>query len=159
MNDPRLHLLLVGGDTGAGEPERLRLMASSHDFLNHLHLVGYSSEPQKFLRVADVVVNSRTDPEPFGLSVVEAMMMAKPLLVHALGGPAETVLDNQTGWHVPEPTLAAFQAGIERALADRPQWRKMGEAGRERALRFFSVPAQVDWYLGHVKQRMKPGKK
>ncbi len=142
-----LHLVLVGGPVDSPFAEQLRQTAGRAGAADRLHLVGVVNDPERYYPLVDVAINSRVDPEPFGLSVVEAMMMRVPVLAHALGGPAETVLDGATGWLVQEPTVAAFAEGLRRALRDQACWRAMGLAGRERALACFSLEVQTRRYL------------
>lgn len=127
---PDMRLLICGGPLDSayaakltGEIDRLGLNGA-------VHLSGPSddlADPLTSLyAMCDVIVNARLDPEPFGLSVIEGMMMGKPLLVHALGGPAETVIDRADGWHVDDPSPAGFERGIRRAMADRARWPAIG---------------------------------
>jgi glycosyltransferase involved in cell wall biosynthesis len=134
-----IHLLLLGGPTDGPIAAQMRELAARHGAEHRLHFAGFTKEPERYYGVIDVAVNCRIDPEPFGLSVVEAMLMGKPVLVHALGGPAETVLDGETGWHVQQPTVAAFASGIRRVMADRSRWAEMGKAARRHALQNFSL--------------------
>ncbi|NNM86105.1 MAG: glycosyltransferase family 4 protein [Phycisphaerales bacterium] len=140
------HLLLLGGPCDGAFAGMLRRLADRWDMGGRLHLVGNVPDPERYYGAVDVAINARVDAEPFGLSVVEAMMMGKPVLVHALGGPAETVLDGVTGWHVPEPTVAALRLGFERVIEDRSRWAEMGRAGRHRASGDFSLRKQAETY-------------
>ena len=85
--------------------------------------------------------------EPFGLSIVEAMLMQKPVLAYNLGGPSETVVDGQTGWHIDNPSVEACEAGLVRALRDRAVWHEMGQLGRARALREYTTEVVAGEYL------------
>ena len=149
-----VHLLLIGGPMESEFGRQLRHAAAQLGMADCFHLVGHTDHPERYYAAVDVAVNARVDPEPFGLSVVEAMLCAKPVLVHALGGPAETVIDGVTGWHVKEPTVEAFKAGILRALADRPRWAEMGAAARARALEHFTLERQAEFYAKTVKDRL-----
>ncbi|MEM1211453.1 MAG: glycosyltransferase family 4 protein [Planctomycetota bacterium] len=142
-----LHLLVLGGPTDGELAGRMVSAAESAGQRDRLHLLGRVEEPQRYYGAMDVAVNSRVDPEPFGLSVVEGLMMGVPTLVHALGGPAETVSDGMTGWHITDPSVPGFEAGLTRVLADRQRWPEMGRAARVEALKRFSVGAQVDRYF------------
>ncbi len=152
--DPPVHLLILGDVETRAYAQTLRDLARSRRLADRLHLLGYKTDPERYYSLVDIAVNARIDPEPFGLSVVEAMMMGKPALVHALGGPAETVLDGVTGWHVAEPSVEAFEHGLQRALADRPRWAEMGRAARQRALEHFSLRRQARQYLAIVNERL-----
>ena len=148
------HLLLLGGPIEGDFADELRTLAKSLGIAERLHIVGNVSDPERYYGVIDVAINAYLGAESFGLSVVEAMMMGKPVLVHALGGPAETVLDGQTGWHVHEPTVEGFKAGLLRALGEREKWAAMGAAGRQRALEQFSLSRQAKQYVDIVRQRL-----
>ncbi len=148
------HLLLLGGPTESEYADELRLLAKRLGVMERLHLYGNVPDPERYYHLVDMAINARIDPEPFGLSVVEAMMMGKPVLVHALGGPAETVLDRETGWHVQEPTVEGFKAGLLRALGEREKWEVMGAAGRKRALEYFSLSRQAKEYVSIVRGRL-----
>lgn len=142
-----LHLLLLGGPVDGEFASELRQIARDAGAEHRLHLVGLVADPERYYAVSDVVVNSRIDPEPFGWTVIEAMMMRRPMLVHASGGPAETVIDGETGWHVGAPTQEAFKAGLVRALHARPRWDSMGRAARAHSVAHFSSTSVAVRYL------------
>ncbi|MGC9260784.1 MAG: glycosyltransferase family 4 protein [Phycisphaerae bacterium] len=148
------HLLLPGGPAEGGFADELRALAAQLGVSDRLHLIGSVPDPERYYGIVDLPINARIDPEPFGLSVVEAMMMSKPVLVHALGGPAETVVDGVTGWHVNEPTVEGFKNGLLRALGDREKWAAMGAAARARALEHFSLSRQAKQYVEIVRKRL-----
>ena len=161
--DPPLHLLLIGGPLDGPLAIELRGIlehsppGSMHD-PKRMHLLGPVTDPQRYYGIIDIGINCRIDPEPFGISVVEAMLMGKPVLVHALGGPAETVIDGVTGWHVHEPTVSAFVQGLRRALGERSSWVEMGQAGRQRALEHFATYRQAVRYQAIVEQTISRAK-
>ena len=142
-----LHLLLLGGPADGDFARGLRAQATAASQPHRLHLAGQVAEPERYYGAVDIGINLRVDPEPYGLSVVEAMMMGVPMLVHALGGPAETVVDGETGWHIDKPTIAAIEKSLHRVLADRTRWVNMGRAARMRAVTHFTLERQVDHYL------------
>jgi glycosyltransferase involved in cell wall biosynthesis len=152
---PHLHLLLVGGPLESKYTAEVRRLAETADASARLHLVGPRTDLETYYDAIDVAVNSRIDAEGFGLSVVEAMMMGRPVLVHANGGPAETVVDGVTGWHVSAPSVHSFARGIERALGDRAHWPRMGADARAHALEFFSIEAVARRYISAVQPALR----
>lgn len=68
--------------------------------------------------------------ETLGLSVLEAMAYAKPVIVTAHGSFRETVLDGETGFLVDERDVAAMGRKIALLLSDHELAREMGERGR-----------------------------
>jgi glycosyltransferase involved in cell wall biosynthesis len=66
--------------------------------------------------------------------------MGRPILASPLGGPAETVVDGQTGWLVPAGDAGAWAQAVETALTTSPEARaRMGEAARTRIVRHYSL--------------------
>ncbi|MGC9260883.1 MAG: glycosyltransferase family 4 protein [Phycisphaerae bacterium] len=149
-----VHLLLLGGPAEGGFANELRAVAGRMGVVERLHLNGNVPDPERYYGAVDLVISAYAGAESFGLSVVEAMMMGKPVLVHALGGPAETVLDGVTGWHVHEPTVEGFKAGLLRALGEREKWAALGAAGRKRALEYFNLSRQAKQYVEIVRTRL-----
>src|SRR5690606_1639192 len=96
------------------------------------------SNIEDYYSLVDVMVNSRRDAEPFGLTVVEAMLMMKPLIALKLGGPSETIIDGVTGWLIEESTPEAYFLGMVAAFEKRNQWSQIGKNGRKHALNNFT---------------------
>ena len=118
-----------------------------------VHFLPPQDDPAPAVAMMDLCISCRPDAEGFGLSVVEAMLLGKPVLVRALGGPAETVVDGETGWHIQQADPDSIANGLRRALQDRPRWDAMGAAGRQRALDNYclaqSIPAYERCLLEH----------
>lgn len=150
--EPERHLLLLGGPTDGPEAVAIREMAARAGMADRVHFAGVVADAETYYPLTDVGVNSRVDPEPFGLSVIESMLMGRPVLVHALGGPAETVVDGVTGWHCHGTMPEAWERALRRVLADRPRWGEMGAAARERANQNFTTQRVTARYLGIVEK-------
>lgn len=66
-------------------------------------------------------------------TIIEAMMMGRPVLATDIRGSREEVMPEETGLLVPTRAPEALAAAMERFLAD-PAWAcRLGQAGRERA--------------------------
>ena len=145
-SDVPLHLVLVGRVMEEAYGQSLRNEAHRADAADRLHILGAVEEPERYYQLTDVQINARIGPEPFGLSVIEAMMMGRPVLVHALGGPRETVLDGVTGWHIPDVSHTTLLEGLRRAMDDRARWPQMGVEGRRHAVERFSSRGRAAEY-------------
>ena len=62
--------------------------------------LGKMTDIESIYSCIDCCVNFSLDPEPFGLTVVEAMARKKIVLVAAHGGPEEIVTNGMDGFHV-----------------------------------------------------------
>lgn len=148
----KLAVLLAGEPIGSPYADELRSLVRRLGIGSRVKLLPGVGDVERYLASVDLAFNCRIDPEPFGLSVVEAMLMGKPVIVHALGGPAETVVDGQTGWHYRAPTTEALTGAIERALAERSRWGQVGAAGRERAMTHYACHATGARYIQIIAQ-------
>ena len=73
--------------------------------------------------------------EDWGMTPLEGMLRAKPIVAVASGGPLESVIDGKTGWLLsPEPT---DWADLLRSIVERPEEvARMGSQAREHVVRF-----------------------
>jgi glycosyltransferase involved in cell wall biosynthesis len=74
-----------------------------------------------------LVLPSRCEGLP--LSLVEAMLHSRVVIATDVGGNAEAVVDNETGFIAASPTERDLDEALERAWAARSRWREMGLAG------------------------------
>jgi glycosyltransferase involved in cell wall biosynthesis len=120
---PAVELVLTGNDwTDRGW---LEAFAGRLGIRERVRFTGPRSEPSIRIQAeADLaVLPSRFDG--FGLTLVEAMLAARPVIASAAAGVATHVARSGGGW-ISEPTAGAIAATLERAMADRPVWEEMG---------------------------------
>jgi glycosyltransferase involved in cell wall biosynthesis len=110
-------------------PERARLEADG------VYLLGRVPDVTAWLRRADLLVHPARW-EGFGLSLLEAMLSAVPVVATRVSSIPEIVRDGETGILVPPDDHEALAAAIVSVL-DNP--RDYGLAGRARARAEFSV--------------------
>src|SRR5438477_4121052 len=110
----RVPLKIVGDG-----PERARLARTATAAQHHVEFLGRVSNEQvrDYYRRAAVVL--LPGEEDFGIVPVEAQACGRPVVALGRGGAAETVVANETGLLVDEPTSGAFADAIGRALAAR----------------------------------------
>jgi glycosyltransferase involved in cell wall biosynthesis len=133
--------LVVVGD---GE-ERGRLEALARERGARVRFVGYQADPRAFVAACDAVV-STADREPLGLSVLEALAMARPVIAFAVGGIPEIVEDDVTGLLVSETTAAALARAMDRARRDRPSLERMGASARRFVVERCSIDRMCHGY-------------
>jgi glycosyltransferase involved in cell wall biosynthesis len=68
--------------------------------------------------------------EPFGLSIVEAMAMRKPVIACGTGGVPEIITHGRDGWLVQERSEEAVATAIATLLSDDDLCRQIGERAR-----------------------------
>jgi glycosyltransferase involved in cell wall biosynthesis len=117
MDRVDLHVVAVGpfapDDPYVGE---VRARAAALGRADRLHLVGPVDDMAAAYAAADVVA-CPSRMEAFGRVSIEAQAMARPVVVHRVGGLPETLLEGSTGWSVEPGDTAAFAQALARALA------------------------------------------
>lgn len=73
--------------------------------------------------------------EDWGIVPLEAMACGKPVLANASGGPAESIVDRQTGLLL-EPTVASWSAAIRQLAGDENALLAMGRAAHRHVRQF-----------------------
>ena len=106
-------------------------------------LLGQRDDVPLVMRACDVVVLP-SDAEALPTVLIEAALMARPVVAMDVGGVGEIVVDGETGLLVPHGDVGAMAAAVERLLDDAPLRATMGALARERALRVFSSDVQLD---------------
>lgn len=135
----------VGGvfDTEITYMERFRAQVRELGIEKNFIIEDFRSDMPSVFAALDVFVLPSTQPEPFGLVVIEAMASGKPVVATAPGGPSETVVDGETGYLVPPSNPREIASAVEKLLTDPEKRKLMGEAGRKRACSVFTLPRYV----------------
>ncbi len=171
---PRAHLDLVGGrgampmrllvslsddplvrslerfyapDGSSDYPERLDALVREagledrvtfHSYLPHKEIISYYQR-------ASIVVNPSLS-ETFGISIVEGMACGVPVVATRIGGMLDTVVD-EVGRAVPPEDPERLAQAMCEILEDRALARRMGAAGRQRAITKFTWKARANRLL------------
>ena len=98
------------------------------------------------MRQMDVLVNA-SDPEPFGIVLIEAMARGVAVVAVNSGGPGEFIEDHRTGLLARSGEPAALADALEPLLAS-PELRvALGQAGREAYLVSSPTPPCASGYF------------
>jgi glycosyltransferase involved in cell wall biosynthesis len=98
---------------------------------NHVQLLGYRADTLSLINAADCFVLPSL-AEPFGLVLLEAMALAKPVIATRVAGPLEIVDENVTGLLVPPSDPQSLASAIIQLLRDPQSSAQMGHRGRRR---------------------------
>lgn len=115
-------------------PQQLRRLADELGISDRVHFAGHQEDVYPWFDAMDVVVHA-SHGEPFGLVLVEAMALGKPLVATAAGGPTEIIEDGVSGLLVPPGDHEAMAGAIAAVLDDAALQASLGAgaAGRARA--------------------------
>ncbi len=138
-----MQLVVVGGDSYGLSPDyaaSLQPLIAKLGLQDAVTLVGEVADAMPFIQQLDVLVNA-SDPEPFGIVLLEAMAAAVPVVAVNRGGPTDIVEQGHTGMLARSGDPADLADAIEPLLASAQLRRRVGEAGRERFMRDYTDEA------------------
>ncbi|MDP8290465.1 MAG: glycosyltransferase family 4 protein [Candidatus Susulua stagnicola] len=88
-------------------------------------------EVKELYEISDICLYPSSAPEPFGLTMLEAMSMAKPMIVTNMGGMPEIIEHGINGFIIPVRDFEAMAARISQLLEDQTLRERFGYTGRE----------------------------
>jgi glycosyltransferase involved in cell wall biosynthesis len=122
QNHPDVRFCVVGGAIlgweGSYEADLRALVKGNPILRDRVHFAGHQDNVYAWMDALDIVVHASFG-EPFGLVLLEAMALAKPLVATNVGGPTEIVVDDVSGLLIPPGDWNALATAISRVL-DQP---------------------------------------
>ena len=109
--DPRLHLVIAGGAVD-GKEWLFASLAARAAATPDVHWLGPRTDVPDVLADLDLFVLPSTEPEPYGLVVVEALASGVPVVATDAGGPREIAAEAAPG------SVALVPPGDAEALAE-----------------------------------------
>ena len=141
--DLKVHFYIVGGaiyQTRGSQfsEQELKNQASDIGIADKIDFLGFQQDIAEIYRWLDIVVHTSTQPEPFGLAIIEAMACGKPVIVSQAGGATELFTHNYDAVGVPPGEPIALAAAIL-DLIDKPEKRQIiSTNARLTAIKHFS---------------------
>ena len=106
---------------------------------------GYMPDPRPVIaRSSALLCSSRS--EGLGISILEAMAMARPVVAFAVGGVREVVQHGSTGLLAEAGDVEALAVRMREAMQAGTMLEEWGKAARERVVERFSVAAMREGY-------------
>ena len=139
---PDTRLVLVG--EGPEEPA-IRALIAELGLEEKVRLLGLRTDVPRLLAASDISLLTSIS-EGIPLTLIEAMAAGLPVVSTNVGGAAEIVLDQETGLLAPSGDDLALAEKILELAHSIGTRSRMGEQGRERALRVFSECEMHDGY-------------
>ena len=136
-----LRWYIVGGPiyhTAAQFTEaELRAAVADRGLAGRVGFIPFTADPAPIYRALDVVVHASTQPEPFGLTVAEAMGCGRAAIVSRAGGAAELFTDGYDAVGVPPGDAGALATAVRRLAEDAVLRTRLGATARATARQRF----------------------
>lgn len=95
-----------------------------------LGFTGFLEDVPAALRSVDIVVHASTQPEPFGMVIIEGMACGKAVIASQAGGAAELISDGKNALAHSPGDAVALANQMERLASDAALRDSLGRAGR-----------------------------
>lgn len=136
---PAVHFLFVGD--GEMRPA-LEAQTKKLGLDGNIHWTGWRNDVPQLMKAMDLfLLTSRNEGQ--GRVLVEAMATGLPVVAMATGGVSEVVVNGETGILTAAGDVTASAESVVALLQDGDMRRVMGDKGRERAQRHFSVDEMI----------------
>lgn len=142
---PDVRFVIVG-EASFGEKsyaERVRSLASRLNLEGTVLFAGFRSDVPEVMASFDIFAFP-SHAEAFGMALIEAMAMQKPVVASGSDGVLDIVQQGMSGLLVPPKNAPALATALA-SLMDNPALRaRLGEAARERVREKFDQQRQID---------------
>jgi glycosyltransferase involved in cell wall biosynthesis len=108
------------------------------------HLMGVSQEVTLPLQTSDIIVNASLQPEPFGLSIIEGMMLGAIPVVPDEGGPIEIVSNGKNGLIFKARQADSLARNLKTLILDPTLREKLSDDAIETAQNKYSAKRAID---------------
>ena len=157
---PNSRLILVGPGIRLRHKYEKQVMRSG---LKDVVFTGYASydDLPRYYKTASIVCAPATGWESFGIVLLEAMAVGKPLIASNIKGYASVITDGEDGLLVPPKNPNKLAEALLSLINDEPLQQKLGANGRAKALEYdWEKVTQrlMDFYLKVIKQSSPGGK-
>lgn len=117
---------------------------ASYKLKDKVLIIPFQNEIHKIWQSIDIAVVPSTEPEPFGMVAIEAMLAHKPIVGSNHGGLTEIIENNETGFLVTPNSVKDLVLALEKLIQNEFLRKEMGEKGYLRVTSTFSVEHYVD---------------
>lgn len=146
---PKSRLIVVGPGTRLRHKYEKRIRKCE---LEGVFFAGYASlnDLPRYFKTADLVCCPATGRESFGIVLLEAMAVGKPIVATNIEGYASVVTDGAEGLLVPPRNPEKLARALINMLSDERMRREMGARGRQKAIQYDWAQISrtlIDFYL------------
>lgn len=160
VENDKIYFLVIGTrlDSDHAQEVSNTISAVKEKLANRLMFLGQRKDVPELISTMDVFcLPSWREGMP--RSIIEAMMMGKAVIATNIRGSREEVIEGKTGYLVPTRNSKLLKEKFLYCATHREEMKKMGEAGRERALNHFDehkiIEKQITIIQSHIADKKK----
>jgi glycosyltransferase involved in cell wall biosynthesis len=140
LRDAPVRFYLIGGPVYQTQgsqfsADELRSLGHVMDLDGKVGFIDFQRDPSEIYPALDVVVHASVQPEPFGLTIAEAMACGRAVVVAQAGGAAELFTPGYEALAVPPGDSRALVEAMQTLIQDASLRERLGAAARAAAVR------------------------
>lgn len=137
------YLILIGDGEQRGA---LEAAAVSNELVDKIVLPGVLKDVRPAISAMDIFVLPSRAVETFSNAALEAMSMARPVVLSNIGGAAEMVEHNQSGYLFDSGNIDMLTDFLTKLYDSKPERDRVASAARQRVKERFHFTAMLDSY-------------
>jgi glycosyltransferase involved in cell wall biosynthesis len=143
---PQVRFVFIGASRSKEKrtiwQQQLEALSKEQDRLDRIIFLGFMEQPAliQWYQQADIAVVPSLNYESFSYTCAQAMAAGLPVVASRIGGIPETVDDGRSGLLVKPGDVSDLSQALIKLARDANLRRQMGEAGQQKAQRYFAAP-------------------
>ena len=133
---PEIKFLLVGDGDNENE---IRIQVKNKHLEKYFEFTGHVTNVIDYMNRSTIIVHTSIEPEPFGMVIIEAMALEKPVIATSIGGPLEIIDNEKDGFLIPAQNPHVLAEYIMRLAKDSVLRKHIGKKAREKVIAKFDV--------------------
>jgi glycosyltransferase involved in cell wall biosynthesis len=146
---------LIGDITDKAYRAEIEEIVEKHKLQDHVVITGYQKNVPDYVNSFDLFVHTSVEPEPFGIVIIEALALKKPVIVSNIGAPQEIIEDGKSGLLFNIESVADLAEKLDALLCSEEQRKALGEAGYRRFCENFTIKINVEAICRVYKEVLK----
>lgn len=133
-------------------------LARSLGIAHSIRVMGFRTPVEPLMSAVDALLVPAVN-EPFGRTLIEAMMLGTPVIATNHGGNPEAISHGRTGFLVEAENPQAFVAPMTTLVTDPLEWNRISSQARHEALAVYSVEFHTNRIMeiyGGLMHRARP---
>lgn len=146
---------VIAGSALFGEDsykDRLDAQLSQLGLADRVTFLGQRSDVPALMQAVDAVIHPSVDPEPFGLTLVEAMLAGTPVIATDAGASSEILDGGKAGTLVAPGKAEALASCLNAFMTDPAPFRERAVIAAERVRAVYGLERMIETVSGLVRE-------
>jgi len=127
------------------DKKKIEDLIANRNLENSAFITGFQNDVRPYIALCDCLVISSHSVETFSIAALEAMAMARPLIMSDIGGASEQIIHGLNGYLYEKGNIASLTKYIE-LLSDQSKRKEMGKVALEKVKSEFTLEKMTREY-------------